>query len=73
MSDIPTPLTDAARGFHDLETAVSAESMAKLEREYYKLEQQNAHLMKLSIQQDAELAALHDTIARLQAKLYTDA
>jgi S-adenosylhomocysteine hydrolase len=28
-----TPRTDAARGFHDMDTAVSAEDMAKLETE----------------------------------------
>ncbi len=28
-----TPRTDAARGFHDMDTAVSAEDMAKLENE----------------------------------------
>ena len=36
MSTIPqstTPRTDAARGFHDMDTAVSAEDMAKLETE----------------------------------------
>ena len=31
MSD--TPRTDAARGFHDMDTAVSAEDMAQLETE----------------------------------------
>ena len=29
----PTPRTDAARGFHDMDTAVSAEDMAQLETE----------------------------------------
>jgi len=28
-----TPRTDAARGFHDMDTAVSAEDMAKIETE----------------------------------------
>ena len=31
---IPTPRTDAARGFHDMDTAVSAEDMAQLETEF---------------------------------------
>ena len=36
-----TPRTDAARGFHDMDTAVSAEDMAQLETEFVHLRNEN--------------------------------
>ena len=42
----PTPRTDAARGFFDMETAVDAEEMAKLERELTELRDINARMLQ---------------------------
>jgi hypothetical protein len=39
-----TPRTDAARGFHDMDTAVSAEDMAKIETELTRLRAENEDL-----------------------------
>ncbi len=59
MSTIPqstTPRTDAARGFHDMDTAVSAEDMAKLETEL-------AAMTFRAEKAEAELAAAKKRIA----------
>ena len=55
---IPTPRTDAARGFHDMDTAVSAEDMAQLETEFVHLRNENNLLkaaQKISEERDEQL------------------
>lgn len=46
-----TPRTDAARGFHDMDTAVSDEDMAQLETELIYLREENK-LLKAAIRSE---------------------
>jgi hypothetical protein len=65
MSD--TPRTDAARGFHDMDTAVSAEDMAQLESELVAAIQISAKYENRYFKTIAELADMKARAEKAEA------